>query len=118
MSTTTSNMSDECFDQLKLDYIEAIPRIDELKTELTILNKEQKKRSSEIQTYMQENDITEIDLSGITFLREEKTSVSINFANLGEIIENPADLEAFKQAHTKTKERLKITRPKKRNRND
>lgn len=111
MSTHT-----EEFNKLKMDYIAAVPQIDELKAQLKILNKEQKKRSSDIQTYMQANDITELDISGISFARIEKTSVSINLQNLSEIIEDPSILEAFKIAHSSTKERLKVSRPKKRQR--
>ena len=83
-----------------------------------VLNKEQKNRTLAIQTYMQENDINEVDIDGISFSRTLKTSVSINLQNLSEIIEDPSELEAFKVLHSTTKERLKITRPKKRSRNE
>jgi|TARA_B110000977_G_scaffold33206_1_gene44224 hypothetical protein len=115
MSTQMSNQNEE-FEQLKIDYIAAVPQIDELKSQLKILNKEQKKRSSDIQSYMQANDLTELDISGISFSRVEKTSVSINLQNLSEIIDDPSILEAFKAAHSSTKERLKVIRPKKRQR--
>lgn len=115
---SAQNINDQKLEELKKDYIDAFPKIDELRAELKILNKEQKKRSSDIQSYMQENDITELDISGISFSRVEKTSVSINMQTLSEIIEDPSELEAFKVANSTTKERLKITRPKKRSRNE
>jgi|TARA_B110000208_G_C11568639_1_gene358072 hypothetical protein len=118
MSNPSENMSEEAFQQLKENYIEAIPKIDQLKAELKVLNKEQKQRSLDIQSYMQANNISQMDVSGISFSRIEKTSVSINIQNLSEIIEDPSELEAFKAAHTTTKESLKITRPKKRRRNE
>jgi len=116
--SSPQNMDNQSFEQLKTDYIGANPKIDELKSELKILNKEQKNRTLAIQKYMQENDINEVDISGISFSRVEKTSVSINIQNLSEIIEDPSELEAFKVAHSTTKERLKITRPKKRSRDE
>ena len=118
MSSPTQNMNNQNFEELKTDYIGAVPKIDELKAKLKILNKEQKNRTLAIQNYMQENDISEVDISGISFSRIEKTSVSINIQNLSEIIEDPSELEAFKVAHSTTKERLKITRPKKRSRDE
>jgi hypothetical protein len=118
MSSPTQNTKDQIFEQFKKDYIEAIPKIDELKAELKILNKDQKNRILSIQNYMQENEIDVVDISGISFSRVSKTSVSINMQNLSEIIEDPSELEAFKVAHSTTKERLKITRPKKRSRNE
>jgi|TARA_B110001450_G_scaffold169093_1_gene157631 hypothetical protein len=117
-NTDNQNMDNQSFEQLKTDYIGANPKIDELKSELKILNKEQKNRTLAIQKYMQENDINEVDISGVSFSRVEKTSVSINLQSLSEIIEDPSELEAFKVAHSITKERLKITRPKKRSRNE
>ena len=117
-NTDNQNMDNQHFEQLKNNYIECIAPIDELKAQLKILNKEQKNRTLAIQEYMQENDISEVDISGISFARIEKTSVSINMQNLSEIIEDPSELEAFKVAHSTTKERLKITRPKKRSRDE
>jgi len=118
MSSPTQNTMNQNFEQLKKDYIDAIPQIDELKASLKVLNKEQKNRTLAIQTYMQENDINEVDIDGISFSRVEKTSVSINLQNLSEVFEDPSELEAFKVLHSTTKERLKITRPKKRSRNE
>jgi hypothetical protein len=119
MSTpNTDNRNMDNFEQLKNNDIECIAPIDELKAQLKILNKEQKKRTVAIQKYMQENDISEVDIGGISFAMVEKTSVSINIQNLSEIIEDPSELEAFKVAHSTTKERLKITRPKKRSRDE
>ena len=54
------------------------------------------------------------DIGGVTFEREEKTTVSVSMKTLEEIIENPADLEQYKRDHTTTKESLKVRKPKRR----
>ena len=100
------------FEELKKAYLDAIPAIDALKTELKALNKEQKARVNAIHTYMRENGIMSADLGGHTFEREEKTTVSVSLKTLEEVIENPADLERYKRDHTTTKESLRIRKPK------
>jgi hypothetical protein len=58
------------------------------------------------------------DIGGITFEREEKTTVSVSMKNLEEIMENPADLEQYKREHAKTKESLKVRKPKRQRTDD
>lgn len=104
--------SQEQFEELKKAYIDAIPEGDALKAQLKSFNKQQKARLSAIHAYMRENDIMSEDLGGVTFEREEKTTVSVSMKTLEEIIENPADLEQYKRDHSKTKESLKVRKPK------
>ena len=63
---------------------------------------------------MRENNLMSADIGGVTFEREEKTTVSVSMKTLEEIIENPADLEQYKRDHTTTKESLKVRKPKRR----
>lgn len=112
MDTEMDTMTPESFDELKKAYIDAIPAGDALKQQLKSHNKEQKARLNAIHAYMRENNIMSEDIGGITFEREEKTTVSVNMKTLEEIIENPADLEQYKRDHAKTKESLKVRKPK------
>ena len=112
MDTEMSSMSPEDFTELKQAYIDAIPAGDALKQQLKSHNKEQKARLNAIHAYMRENNIMSEDIGGITFEREEKTTVSVSMKNLEEIIETPADLEQYKRDHAKTKESLKVRKPK------
>ena len=105
-------MTPAAFDDLKKAYIDAIPAGDALKQQLKSHNKEQKARLNAIHAYMRENNIMSEDIGGVTFEREEKTTVSVNMKTLEEIIENPADLEQYKRDHAKTKESLKVRKPK------
>lgn len=105
-------MTPTAFDDLKKAYIDAIPAGDALKQQLKSHNKEQKARLNAIHAYMRENNIMTEDIGGVTFEREEKTTVSVNMKTLEEIIENPADLEQYKRDHAKTKESLKVRKPK------
>ena len=108
------SMSAAEFTELKKAYIEAIPAGDALKQQLKSHNKEQKARLNHIHAYMRENNIMSEDIGGIKFEREEKTTVQVSMKTLEEIIENPADLEQYKRDHTKTKESLKVRKPKRR----
>jgi|TARA_B110000091_G_C13746229_1_gene445582 hypothetical protein len=102
------------FDDLKKEYIEALPEIDALKEQLKVCNKAQKERLGQIHSYMRENNLMSADIGGVTFEREEKTTVSVSMKTLEEVIENPADLEQYKRDHTTTKESLKVRKPKRR----
>lgn len=105
-------MSD--FDDLKKEYIAALPEIDALKQQLKVCNKAQKERLGQIHSYMRENNLMSADIGGVTFEREEKTTVAVSMKTLEEVIENPADLEQYKRDHTTTKESLKVRKPKRR----
>ena len=107
-------MSTTEFDDLKKEYIDALPEIDALKQQLKVCNKAQKERHAQIYAYMRENNLMSADIGGVTFEREEKTTVSVSMKTLEEIIENPADLEQYKRDHTTTKESLKVRKPKRR----
>jgi hypothetical protein len=107
-------MSTPEFDNLKKEYIAALPELDALKAQLKNCNKAQKERLNQIHSYMRENNLMSADIGGVTFEREEKTSVQVNMKTLEEIIENPADLEQYKRDHTTTKESLKVRKPKRR----
>ena len=112
MDAQMDTTSPSAFDDLKKAYIDAIPAGDALKQQLKSHNKEQKARLNAIHAYMRENNIMSEDIGGVTFEREEKTTVSVNMKTLEEIIENPADLEQYKRDHAKTKESLKVRKPK------
>ena len=114
MSTEASTTMSTEFALLKKEYIDALPEIDALKKQLKICNKAQKERLGQIHSYMRENNLMSADIGGVTFEREEKTTVSVSLKNLEEIIENPADLEQYKRDHTTTKEALKVRKPKRR----
>lgn len=108
-----NNMSAD-FAILKKEYIDALPELDALKQQLKVCNKAQKERLGQIHSYMRENNLMSADIGGVTFEREEKTTVSVSLKNLEDIIENPADLEQYKRDHTTTKEALKVRKPKRR----
>ena len=112
MDASMENMSHADFEELKKAYIDAIPAGDALKQQLKSYNKEQKARLKSIHSYMRENNIMSEDIGGITFERQEKTTCSVSMKTLEEIIENPADLEQYKREHSKTKESLKVRKPK------
>lgn len=112
MDAQMDTMTPEAFNDFKKAYIDAIPTGDALKQQLKSHNKEQKARLDAIHAYMRENNIMSEDIGGVTFEREEKTTVSVNMKTLEEIIENPADLEQYKRDHAKTKESLKVRKPK------
>ena len=107
-------MSTPEFDNLKKEYIAALPELDALKAQLKNCNKAQKERLNQIHSYMRENNIMSADIGGITIEREEKTTVSVSVKTLEEVFDNPADLEQYKRDHTTTKEVLKVRKPKRR----
>ena len=113
MDPNMSNMSEEEFNQLKLEYTNAIPEGDAIKAQLKSHNKEQKERLNNIHSYMRENNLMSADLGGITFEREEKTTVpSVSVKTLEEIVDNPAVVEQYKRDYAKTKESLRVRKPK------
>lgn len=114
MDSDTQPISVEEFEELKRAYLEAIPAIDALKQDLKGLNKAQKDRVNRIHAYMRENGLMTADVGGVSFEREEKTTVSVSMKTLEEVIENPADLEQYKRDHSVTKESLKVRKPKRR----
>lgn len=113
MDSEMSQMTIVEFDQLKKDFTEAIPEGDAIKAQLKSFNKEQKERLGQIHSYMRENNIMTADLGGITFEREEKTTVpAVSMKTLEEIVEDPAIVEQYKRDYAKTKESLKVRKPK------
>ena len=106
-------MNESEFDQLKQDYVNAIPEGDAIKAQLKSFNNEQKERHAKIYQYMRENNLMSADLGGLTFEREEKTTVpAISIKTLEEIVDNPSVVEQYKRDYSKTKESLKIRKPK------
>tara|TARA_B110000858_G_scaffold198034_1_gene262165 strand:- start:916 stop:1287 length:372 start_codon:yes stop_codon:yes gene_type:complete len=101
------------FDQLKKEYTDAIPEGDAIKAQLKSFNKAQKQRHAKIYQYMRENNMMTADLGGVTFEREEKTTVpAVSLKTLEEIVENPAVVEQYKREYAKTKESLRVRKPK------
>lgn len=113
MDAEMPQMTEAEFDQLKQDYTNAIPEGDAIKAQLKSFNKEQKERHAKIYQYMRENNLMSADLGGVTFEREEKTTVpAVSIKTLEEIVENPAVVEQYKRDYAKTKESLKVRKPK------
>jgi len=113
MDAEMPQLTEAEFDQLKQEYVNAIPEGDALKAQLKSFNKEQKERHAKIYQYMRENNLMSADLGGLTFEREEKTTVpSISIKTLEEIVENPAVVEQYKRDYATTKESLKVRKPK------
>lgn len=113
METEMPTITVEEFTQIKQEYLDAIPEGDALKVQLKSHNKEQKSRHAKIYQYMRENNVMSTDLGGLTFEREEKTTVpAVSLKTLEEIIENPAVVEAYKRDYAQTKESLKVRKPK------
>ena len=112
MNTDMPEISQTEFDEIKKAYIDDLAVGDAIKQQLKAHNKVQKERLKKIHTYMRENDIMSEDIGGVTFEREEKTSVKVNMKTLEEIIDNPADLEQYKRDHSTTKESIKVRKPK------
>ena len=113
MDTDMPQMTETEFDQVKQEYTEAIPEGDAIKAQLKSFNKEQKERHAKIYQYMRENNMMSADLGGITFEREEKTTIpSISIKTLEEIVEDPAIVEQYKRDYANTKESLKVRKPK------
>jgi len=99
------------FEQLKQDFVADIPTGDALKLQVKTHNKIQKQRLGQIHSYMREHEIMSADLGGVTLERQEKTTVKVNMTTLEELIDNPADLEAYKRENLITKESLKVRKP-------
>ena len=113
MDSQMPDMTAEEFDMLKKEFTDAIPEGDAIKAQLKSFNKAQKERLHKIHGYMRENNIMSADLGGVTFEREEKTTVpAVSIKTLGEIVENPAIVEQYKREHAKTKESLRVRKPK------
>ena len=113
MDAEMPQMTEAEFDQLKQDYTNAIPEGDAIKAQLKSFNKEQKERHAKIYQYMRENNLMSADLGGVTFEREEKTTVpAVSIKTLEEIVENRAVVEQYKRDYAKTKESLKVRKPK------
>ena len=111
--TEMPQMTEAEFDQVKQDYANAIPEGDAIRAQLKSFNKEQKERHAKIYQYVRENNIMSADLGGVTFEREEKTTVpSVSIKTLEEIVENPAVVEQYKRDYAKTNESLKVRKPK------
>jgi len=119
MDADMPQMTAEEFDQLKKEYTDAIPEGDAIKAQLKSFNKEQKQRHAKIYAYMREHNMMSADLGGVTFEREEKTTVpAVSLQVLEEIVENPAIVEQYKRDHAKTKESLRVRKPKRQRTND
>ena len=112
MDGNMDGISAEEFEQIKRDFVAGIPAGDALKQQLKEHNKAQKQRLASIHSYMREHDIMSADLGGVTLEREEKTTVKVNMAALEELVQNPADIEAYKRDNAVTKESLKVRKPK------
>ena len=113
MDAEMPQMTEAAFDQLKQDYTNAIPEGAAITAQLKSFNKEQKERHAKIYQYMRENNLMSADLGGVTFEREEKTTVpAVSIKTLEEIGENPAVVEQYKRDYAKTKESLKVRKPK------
>lgn len=101
------------FNQLKQEYLDALPEGDAIRTQLKSHNKDQKARHAKIYQYMREQNVMSTDVGGVTFERKEKTTVpAVSLKTLEEIIENPAVIEQYKRDYAKTKESLKVRKPK------
>jgi len=111
MDNSMDNSMDN-IDQLKSDFVAAVPTGDALKLQLKNHNKVQKQRLAQIHSYMRENNIMTADFGGFTLERQEKTTVKVNMSTLEELVDNPADLEAYKRDNAVTKESLKVRKPK------
>lgn len=119
MDTAMHDMSEQEFDQLKKEFTESIAEGDAIKAQLKSFNKDQKERLRKIHSYMREHNIMSADLGGVTFEREEKTTVpAVSIKALEEIVENPAIVEQYKRDHAKTKESLRVRKPKRQRTND
>ncbi len=100
------------FEEIKKAYIDDLAVGDAIKQQLKSHSKVQKERLKKIHSYMRENDIMSEDIGGVTFEREEKTSVKVNMKTLEEFVDNPADLEQYKRDHSTTTESIKVRKPK------
>jgi len=119
MDAEMPQLTEAEFVQLKQDYANAIPEGDAIRAQLKSFNKEQKERHAKIYQYMRENNLMSADLGGITFEREEKTTVpSVSIKTLEEIVDNPAVVEQYKRDYAKTKESLKVRKPKRQRTDD
>ena len=113
MNPSMPTITLEEFNQIKQAYFDAIPEGDAIRAQLKTHSKDQKARHAKIYQYMRENDVMSTDLGGVTFEREEKTTVpAVSLKTLEEIIENPAVVEQYKRDYAKTKESLKVRKPK------
>ena len=82
--------------------------------EIKRLRKLQRESVKFFQNHMVENGLTELDVNGATFTRENKERVVLTMERLEAAFENPADLEAYRVANTETKESFKIKKAKRR----
>lgn len=94
------------------DFLALQPEILEAQTKLKQLRKEQKANIDVIKQHMVENDVTQLDVGGYEFSREEVSKCSFTEKNLEEFLEDPSILENFRNTYTQSGEKFKMIRPK------
>jgi len=99
------------------DFLGLQPEILEQQAKLKQLRKEQKANMDVIKQYMLEHDVMNLDVGGYEFSREEVQRCSFTEKNLEEFIEDQSILESYREAYTESSEKFKMSKPKRRRRN-
>ena len=94
------------------DFLALQPEILEAQTKLKQIRKEQKANMDVIKQHMVENDVTQLDIGGYKFMREEVSRCSFTEKNLEEFLEDPSILENFRETYTESGEKFKMNKPK------
>jgi len=99
------------------DFLGLQPEILEQQAKLKQLRKEQKANVDVIKQYMQEENMTHLDVGGYEFSIEEVQRCSFTEKNLEEFLEDSSILENYRETYTESGEKFKMNRPKRRRRN-
>lgn len=109
-------MTHEAFEEASRLFVALQPRIGEAKEALKALRKESSGHIKVVRAYMEQNELTEMDVSGFTFASEEKESCRWSEDNLLTILDEEV-LEKYKEEFTETKRSFKIKPPKRAKKN-
>ena len=112
----TQRVSKFIFKKAQDDFLALQPEILEQQAKLKQLRKEQKANTDCIKQYMEEQQLTSLDVGGYEFSREEVTRCSFTEKNLEDFLEDPTILDSYREAYAESKERFKLQKPKRRRR--
>ncbi len=112
----TQRVSKFIFKKAQDDFLALQPEILEQQAKLKQLRKEQKANTECIKQYMEEQQLTSLDVGGYEFSREEVTRCSFTEKNLEDFLEDPSILDSYREAYAESKERFKLQKPKRRRR--
>lgn len=99
----------EDFEAAKSNWTNLQPQIQEVRGQLKVLTKQQRGLKNLIHEYMQENELTEVDVGGMSFKIETKTRIKVTQDDLDVLIDDPEVLESYKITENKLSVKRKRT---------